>query len=279
MLELKLTHAAVLRRIFDGLREVVSDANIDIDATGLSLQALDPNHVALVNMKLHESGFSLFRCDRPRAIGIHLGTITKAFKSCNSNDSVVIQCEDDREIITFVFENIVEDRTMSFAVKLMETNQESISLPDTIDGHDAEIILGARELSNVFKHMREFSDTVKIEVSVNSVSFSTEGDVGRGEIVLKNRAPTSESDCGVSVKVRRNIKQSYATKYLQMFAKSGSTNGVAVVRLGRNLPIEIMFYVRDNPSDSDVPDAPMLGELRFFLAPKVNDESEEMKED
>lgn len=57
MLELKLNNAVVLRRIFDCIRDIISDGNIDFDATGMSLQALDGNHVALVHLKLHESTF------------------------------------------------------------------------------------------------------------------------------------------------------------------------------------------------------------------------------
>lgn len=55
MLEAKLNSAVVLRRIFDCIREIISDGNIDVDSGGISLQALDGNHVALVHLRLVES--------------------------------------------------------------------------------------------------------------------------------------------------------------------------------------------------------------------------------
>ncbi|ORM41308.1 Proliferating cell nuclear antigen [Babesia sp. Xinjiang] len=271
MLELKLNHAVVLRRIFDCMRDIISDGNIDFDATGMSLQALDGNHVALVHLKLHESGFSLYRCDRPRALGINLNSVTKAFKSCSNHDSVLIQSEEEKDYISFVFENNVDERVMSFSLKLMSIEQDALSIPENTEGYDAEITLGSKELANICKQMNEFSDTIKIDVSVNAVSFATQGDLGFGEIVLKNRPPTNESDCGVSVKVRRPIKQSYATKYLLMFSKSCCLSDVVTIGLCQNRPIEVKYDVRDSISDSDAAHAHVLGELKFYLAPKVDD--------
>lgn len=185
----------------------------------------------LIVLTIIVGGFSLYRCDRPRALGINLNSVTKAFKSCNSHDSVLIQSEEEKDFISFVFENngtfhhnalsqhAVDERVMSFSLKLMTIEQDALSIPENTEGYDAEITLGSKELTNICKQMNEFSDTIKLDVSVNSVSFSTHGDLGFGEIVLKNRAPSTEMDFGVSIEVRRNIKQSYATKYLLLFAK------------------------------------------------------------
>ncbi|KAK2196186.1 bifunctional Proliferating cell nuclear antigen [Babesia duncani] len=274
MLELKLNNAIVLRRIFDCIRDIITDGNIDFDATGMSLQALDGNHIALVHLKLHESGFSMYRCDRPRALGINLNSVTKAFKSCSSSDSVLIQSEEDKDLITFVFENNVDDRTMSFSLKLMSIEQDALSIPENIDGYDAEITLGSKELANICKQMNEFSDTVKINVNGNSVTFSTHGDLGYGDIKLKNRPPSSEGDCGVSIKVKSNIRQSFATKYLLMFTKSSSLSDVATLGLSANRPIEVKFDVKDGTSEIDARHGQVMGELKFYLAPKVDEQIE-----
>lgn len=271
MLELKLNNAVVLRRIFDCIRDLITDGNIDFDATGMTLQALDGNHIALVHLKLHESGFVLYRCDRPRALGININSVTKAFKSCSNNDSVLIQSEEDKDLITFVFENSVEDRVSSFSLKLMTIEQDALSIPENTEGFDAEITLSSKEMTNICKQMNEFSDTIKMDISKNSITFSTQGDLGHGEIVLRNRPPSSEGDCGVSIKVRNPIKQSYATKYLSMFTKSGCLSDSVTFGLSQNRPIEVRYDVKDSLGE-DSRHGQVLGELKFYLAPKIDDE-------
>ncbi|GBE62516.1 proliferating cell nuclear antigen [Babesia ovata] len=276
MLELKLNHAVVLRRIFDCVRDIISDGNIDFDATGMSLQSLDGNHVALIHLKMHESGFSRYRCDRPQALGINLSSVTKAFKSCSSHDSVVIQSEEEKDIISFIFENNVDERVMNFSLKLMTIEQEALTIPEHMEAHDGEVTLGSKEFANICKQMNEFSDTITIDVTVNSVSFSTRGDMGSGEIVLKNRPPTNESDCGVCVKVRSPIRQSYAAKYLLMFSKSCCLSDSVTVGLSHGRPIQVRFDVKDVVGENDSPHAQVLGELSYYLAPKCDETMEDM---
>ena len=48
MFEAKLSDGTVLKRIVDSIKDLVQDVNLDISATGISLQAMDSSHVALV---------------------------------------------------------------------------------------------------------------------------------------------------------------------------------------------------------------------------------------
>ena len=48
MFEAKLNDGTVLKRIVDAIKDLVQDVNLDISETGISLQAMDSSHVALV---------------------------------------------------------------------------------------------------------------------------------------------------------------------------------------------------------------------------------------
>jgi len=50
MFEAKLTDGTVLKRIVEAIKDLVTEVNIDVTPTGLSLQAMDSSHVALVNL-------------------------------------------------------------------------------------------------------------------------------------------------------------------------------------------------------------------------------------
>ena len=48
MFEARLHDGTVLKRIVDAIKDLVQDVNLDITAQGISLQAMDSSHVALV---------------------------------------------------------------------------------------------------------------------------------------------------------------------------------------------------------------------------------------
>jgi proliferating cell nuclear antigen len=48
MFEAKLQDGTILKKIVDSIKELVTDVNLDVNSTGISLQAMDSSHVALV---------------------------------------------------------------------------------------------------------------------------------------------------------------------------------------------------------------------------------------
>ena len=50
MFEARLEQGALLKKLLDAVKELVTDANFDCSATGFGLQAMDSSHVSLVSM-------------------------------------------------------------------------------------------------------------------------------------------------------------------------------------------------------------------------------------
>jgi proliferating cell nuclear antigen len=48
MFEAKLTDGNILRKIVDSIKELVTDVNLEVSPNGISIQAMDSSHVALV---------------------------------------------------------------------------------------------------------------------------------------------------------------------------------------------------------------------------------------
>jgi proliferating cell nuclear antigen len=54
MFEARLEQGALLKKLLDAVKELVTDANFDCSATGFGLQAMDSSHVSLVSMMVRE---------------------------------------------------------------------------------------------------------------------------------------------------------------------------------------------------------------------------------
>jgi hypothetical protein len=77
MFEARLLQGALLKKIIDAIKDLVTDANFDCTASEFSLQAMDSSHVSLVALRLDKDGFDHFRCDKPISMGMVLVFLEK----------------------------------------------------------------------------------------------------------------------------------------------------------------------------------------------------------
>lgn len=72
MFEAVLEHSAILKKVLDAVKELLTEASFDCSDAGIQLQAMDNSHVSLVSFILRSDGFEKYRCDRNITMGINL---------------------------------------------------------------------------------------------------------------------------------------------------------------------------------------------------------------
>ena len=84
MFEARIKQGAVLKKVLDSVKDLVTDANYEADPVeGFKLQAMDSSHVSLVSLKLHADGFEPCRCDRALTMGMNLANMVRRSASSN----------------------------------------------------------------------------------------------------------------------------------------------------------------------------------------------------
>ncbi|WWC98344.1 proliferating cell nuclear antigen (pcna) [Kwoniella sp. B9012] len=191
MLEARVKQAAVLKKLLDAIKELVTDGNLDCTDEGIALQAMDNSHVALVSLKLVAEQFESYRCDRNMPLGVNLTSLTKILKCAKDQDVVTLKAPDDADSLGLVFESPKEDRVGEYEMKLMDIDQEHLGIPDT--QYDATITMSSSEFQRICRDLAALGESVKIEASKEGVRFSSEGEVGNGSVLLKQSAGTDRS--------------------------------------------------------------------------------------
>jgi len=80
MLEARLLQGSLLKKVVDALKELVTEANLECSASGISMQAMDQSHVCLVTLMLRADGFESYRCDVGRMLGVSIVNLQKVLK-------------------------------------------------------------------------------------------------------------------------------------------------------------------------------------------------------
>ena len=101
-----------------------------------------------------------------------------------------------------------------------------------------------------------------IAVTKEGVRFSVSGDMGSGNMTLKsdNTVDTKEED-RVVIDMQEPVTLNFALRYLTFFVKATPLSESVVLQLSTETPLAVEYKVGDD-----------LGHLRFYLAPKLDDE-------
>jgi proliferating cell nuclear antigen len=105
MFAAKMNQGIMFKKIVESIKDLVTDINLDISGAGISLQAMDSSHVALVTFNLSYEGFEEYRCDKQMTIGINITNLFKLMKCGGNDDSIILRAEDEASALNITFEN------------------------------------------------------------------------------------------------------------------------------------------------------------------------------
>lgn len=75
------------------------------------------------------------------------------------------------------------DRIGEFDLKLMDIDTEHLGIPDT--EYDAVVKLSSNEFARICRDLSNVGESVKITITKEGVTFSTEGEIGDARMTLK----------------------------------------------------------------------------------------------
>lgn len=258
-MEAKLTDPEKLRKILDALRDIVEEANLDCSESGLSLQAMDASHIALVSMNLDAGGFDKYKCENSTTLGVNLGAIQKILKCGDSNDTLTLQTSEDGSTLKFKFENSTTDRYLEFSMNLMDIDDDHLSIPEAEP--DASIEMSCSDFQKACRNLNQFGDTVKISVGPSSVQFSVAGTTTVGSITFNKFESAGKGESQVDITCSEKIELSFALRYLIFFTKAAPLSDKVRLNLSADRPLLVQFDLEDQS-----------GSIKYYLAPKVDDD-------
>lgn len=264
MFEARLMQGSILKKLMESIKDLVTDANFDCSSTGIQLQAMDSSHVSLVSLFLRAEGFQMFRADRNLSLGINLASMAKILKCAGNDDVITLKAGDDDDNVTFMFESPNQTRVSHFSLKLMDIDSEHLGIPDT--DYQCVVAMPAAEFQRICREISIIGDTVKISASKEGVKFQVAGDMGTGNIVCKSNPSADDEEDAVSVRCEEEVSLTFALRYLNFFAKATPLSGTVTLRMSPDVPLVTEYKIGDEGE---------LGYIRFYLAPKIEEEDED----
>lgn len=114
MFAAKLSEGVLFKKLIESIKELVTDINLEITGNGISLQAMDSSHVALVTLSLSSEGFEEYRCDKQMTLGVSILSLSKIMKCGGNDDSIILRAEDEPSALNIQFENSSKEFYLNF---------------------------------------------------------------------------------------------------------------------------------------------------------------------
>ncbi len=237
----KLDHPLILSKVIDILSELVMEVRIKFNEFGLSVNAIDPANVAMVNFKLPKSSFSQFETGK-EVLGVNLDNLKRILKRCGTGSSLILEKKEN-------FLNIqIQDRIKrNFSLNLIEIEAEEKEMP--------ELEYTSRVEINSIDLIDSIEDCM---VVADACSFI----IQEGKFIMEAKSIDSARSefSGDEAKIEaENCKSKYSLEYLAKFMK-----GAKLVEK------TILNFAEDHPLKMNIKSEHM--ELNFILAPRVENE-------
>jgi proliferating cell nuclear antigen len=211
----KLKEGLHLKKLVESIKELVTDINLEISSNGISLQAMDSSHVALVTLNLSYEGFEEYRCDKGMTIGVNITHLSKIMKCGGNEDSIILSADDEPSLLNITFENRKHKKISDFHLSLIDIDTEHLGIPDTM--YSSVITMNSGEFTRICRELYALSETVTIETNKNYAKFLVSGEVVNGSITIEG-----DDDNETLINVEESVNLAFALRYLNMFTKASS---------------------------------------------------------
>merc|ERR1712134_158 len=151
-----------------------------------------------------------------------------------------------------------EDRIADFDLKLMEIESEHMEIPE--QHYKVVAKMPSAEFQKICRDLKEFGETMQVKASKEGITFSVQGDMGAGNVMLKPREADKPEE-RVALTVHEAVTATFALRYLVTFAKAAPLSSTVELGLGPDSPLSVKYELETADN----------GYMQFYLAPKIDE--------
>jgi proliferating cell nuclear antigen len=232
------------------IKTLVEEATFEATNEGLTFRAMDPSHVALVDLLMPNSSFEKYETDKPFKFSLRVEDFVKLIGRSDSKDSVELSSTEEDAISL----KLVNGYKREFTIHLIESSSGAAPLPKL--EFDTKVTFTKSILEKILGDISAVSDQVVIQATKDKLTFSGKSDIGAASISLeKNDADVLE------MQVKMDSRATYSIDYLTNIVKTaGSASDTLVCNFSSKKPVLLEFKLNDQGA-----------RIHFFLAPRVSD--------
>jgi len=236
----------LLKGIIDVASPLVNEVKFNITPKGISLRAVDPAHVAMVDLEIKSDAFEEYKAT-DMELGIDMDKFASIMRLSTSNDIVFIEYDEESNRLIIKIGNLVRKMGLIDTTGMPDPKMPNLNLP-------AKVVLKASELTQGVRASETVSDHLALTVNKDDFELYAEGDTDTVNLKLNK-------DLLLELVTDSKCKSLFSIDYFSNMIKPVKGDDPITIMIGNDNPIRVEFNIAENK-----------GHVTYLLAPRIESE-------
>jgi len=236
----------VLKGIIDVTSPLVNEVKFNITQKGISLRAVDPAHVAMVDLQINDKAFEEYKAD-DMELGVDMDKLGSIMRLASSGDIVSIEYDEESNKLIVKIGNLVRKMGLIDTAGMPDPKMPNLNLP-------AKVVLKASELTQGVRASEAVSDHLALTVNKENFELFAEGDTDTVNLKLPK-------DLLIELNTNSKCKSLFSIDYFSNMIKPVKGEDPITIMIGNDNPIKVEFDIAENK-----------GHVTYLLAPRIESE-------
>jgi proliferating cell nuclear antigen len=242
-----MLHAKVKSETLKGIVDIVStlvdEAKFNVAADKLTLKAVDPAHVAMVNMTVQKDAFEEYSADETE-LGVDLDKMKEVLRLSKAGEVMELEQDEERNRLVISVGNITRRMNLVDTTGMSDPKVPNINLP-------AKIAVNSDELQKGIKAAESVSDHIALTASPDGFEMFSEGETDSVSLKLPK-------DLLVSLECKEKVRSLFPLDYFSNMVKAIPAGTVVTLSIGSDYPVKLEFTMANGK-----------GTVDYLLAPRI----------
>ena len=214
----KTSSPAEWKAVSSVIKTLVEEATFEASGEALTFRAMDPSHIALIDLYWPKNAFERYECDKPFKFSVRVEDFVKLIGRSEAKDSIEMTSTEEDALLL----RLMDGYKREFTLHLIETTSAASPLPKL--DFDVRLSMNKGAFERVLADVSVVADQVMITSSKDGVSFSGKSDVGAATVQLNK-----DSAEVLALDVKQDAQANYSIEYLLNTSKAVASASDSVV--------------------------------------------------
>jgi len=236
----------VLKGIIDVTSPLVNEVKLNINPKGISLRAVDPAHVALVDLNIEKEAFENYQADEME-LGIDMDKLSSIMRLSGAGDTVSMEYDEGTNRLILKIGNLTRRMGLIDTAGMPDPKMPNLDLP-------GKVVLKASELTQGVRASEAVSDHLALTLNKDDFELFAEGDTDTVNLKLPKKLL-------IDLKTNSKCKSLFSIDYFSNMIKPIHGENPVTIMIGNDNPIRVEFQIADKK-----------GHVTYLLAPRIESE-------
>lgn len=236
----------VLKEMIKVVSTLVDEVKLNITSDGIALKAVDPAHVAMVDLSLGKDAFESLEASDCE-LGVDIDKVKEVLSLAKAGDMIDMVHDEEHNKLVVRIENITRHMSLVDTMGMSDPKMPQLNLPATIK-------LAAAELNQGIKASESISNHIALLANTEGFELSSQGDTDSVSLKLRK-------DLLLQLDCAEPVRSLFSLDYFANMIRSVPASGVVTLAIGQDYPAKMDFEIAEGN-----------GNVTYLLAPRIENE-------